>query len=394
MQDIDNHMDDLFRKAVDNYTLQSGESNWDNIVSQISDAPASIPVEINHKKNNTTNGGIILLVLLLIPLSTAMFSWYTDRGTPKHAGNTADLLSIYPQQQRNNTTSSARKNIQRRPASVTARATSATVPLYSTSVKTNTLAITGLKQKKNTAEVSIKNPETIYSSINPNALPEATRSATGNQQNDAGNKQPITTHANYRQKPHLYVGLTAGLAFNEVKNQGFGKPGFDIGIIGGYRVNRNISIETGLVYSTKYYFSNGKYFSMDKMSGSMPADMKVLSLEGSSNLYQVPVAIKYDVVHRKASAFFSSAGISSYILTKEKNNYQTSMNGMQQNMQGMYKNVSAGFASSIDLSIGYEHTLRKGTNIRIQPYLQVPLKGMGIGSMQVLSTGLHIAYVK
>ena len=70
------------------------------------------------------------------------------------------------------------------------------------------------------------------------------------------------------------------------------------------------------------------------------------------------------------------------------------MNGVQQNMKGMYKSVSAGFASSIDMSVGYEYTTRNGAGIRIQPYLQVPLKGMGMGSMQVLSTGIHIAYVR
>ena len=90
----------------------------------------------------------------------------------------------------------------------------------------------------------------------------------------------------------------------------------------------------------------------------MPAEMKVLSLEGSSNMYQLPVAFKYDIIYKKGIHLFSSAGISSYILTKEKNDYQVSMNGVQQNMQGMYKHVSAGFASSIDVSIGYEYTAR------------------------------------
>ena len=35
MQDLDNDMDELLRRAADNYGLKPGESNWDNIVSQL-----------------------------------------------------------------------------------------------------------------------------------------------------------------------------------------------------------------------------------------------------------------------------------------------------------------------------------------------------------------------
>src|SRR5437764_1267056 len=98
MQDINNNMDDLFRKAVDNYTLQPGESSWDTIVSQLSNDDATIPVDINHKKNSAANG-IFLLVLLLIPLSTAMFSFYHGGNASAKAGNAAYLLDTQPKQQ-------------------------------------------------------------------------------------------------------------------------------------------------------------------------------------------------------------------------------------------------------------------------------------------------------
>ena len=388
MQDIDNNMDDLFRKAVDNYTLQAGESSWDIIVSQLSDDLATASAENNHIKGTVTNG-IILLAFLLIPLSTAMLSFYNTGNALMRAGNSAYHLNILPQQQVNSITlsrpSGQTSSIKLAVNKIEANGTSA--PFYTNEMHTNTPVITqaGAEEK-----ASKNNTAAVDLSVNSNKLPEAVAS---NQQKVTADKQPITITAHSPQKPYLYAGITTGFAFNEVKNQGFRKPGFDIGVIAGYSVNKNISLEIGLVYSRKYYFSDGKYFSMDKMSGSMPADMKVLSLQGSSNLYQVPVAIKYDIVHRKASNFFSTAGISSYILTKEKNDYQTSVNGVQQSMKGMYKNVSAGLASSIDMSIGYEHTIRKGADIRIQPYLQIPLKGMGMGSMQVLSAGMHIVYI-
>ena len=91
---------------------------------------------------------------------------------------------------------------------------------------------------------------------------------------------------------------------------------------------------------------------------------------------------------------FSSAGISSYLLTSEKNDYLTLVNGTEQSMAGSYKKACRYFAATFDLSIGYEHTLGTTTRLRIEPYLQIPLKGIGVGSMPVKSAGLHIGLLR
>ncbi|TKK71504.1 hypothetical protein FC093_00315 [Ilyomonas limi] len=394
MQDVENDMDELFRKAVVNYTLEAGADNWDTIVAQLSDDSSVMPVEINRKENGAANA-IFLLLFLLIPLSTAMFSYYSNNAVGKSNSHAAAVSYSSPQQEINNNTITGKQNSITYSADKTERIIPTIGPFYNNETDKSVQAITPTAPVKNVEKKNSKQVDSIYSKNSFTASPAGSQIVNMNQQkSNDGRQQPITTNTHTPQKPHLYAGIIAGLALNEVKNQGFKKPGFDAGIIAGFRINKNAAVEVGLLYSKKYYFSNGKYFSMDKMSGSMPAEMKVLSVEGSSNLYQLPVAIKYDIVHKKSSTFFSSAGMSSYILTKEKNDYQTSMNGVQQNMKGMYKQVSAGFASSIDVSVGYEHTIQKGTTIRIQPYLQIPLKGMGMGSMQVMSAGIHIAYTR
>ena len=46
--------------------------------------------------------------------------------------------------------------------------------------------------------------------------------------------------------------------------------------------------------------------------------------------------------------------------------------------------------AEVNISAGYQHTLNAHTDIRIEPYLQIPLKGVGVGAMPVMSTGIHI----
>ncbi|HJS55404.1 MAG TPA: hypothetical protein VJ765_12700, partial [Chitinophagaceae bacterium] len=81
-------------------------------------------------------------------------------------------------------------------------------------------------------------------------------------------------------------------------------------------------------------------------------------------------------------------------ITYEKNNYLVEMSGVQQTMNGAYKNKSRSLAATFDISAGYEHKIGKSNYFRIEPYIQFPLKGMGVGSMQMISTGLRIGVTK
>ena len=103
---------------------------------------------------------------------------------------------------------------------------------------------------------------------------------------------------------------------------------------------------------------------MDKIGASMPAGMEVMNLKGSSSFVQIPLKFKYDVLRKKNATVFSSAGISSYIITDEENDYLTLLNGTEQQMKGSYKNVSKYFAATVDVSAGYENKIGKFTSVQ------------------------------
>ena len=43
-----------------------------------------------------------------------------------------------------------------------------------------------------------------------------------------------------------------------------------------------------------------------------------------------------------------------------------------------------------NLSIGYQNSISKNLNIRVEPFLKIPLQGMGVGSLPVTSAGLQL----
>jgi hypothetical protein len=59
MQDVGENMDELFRKAAEQYMLKEGESNWNEISGQLQSPVAPVtPVSKNHK-NHTTRKYIV-----------------------------------------------------------------------------------------------------------------------------------------------------------------------------------------------------------------------------------------------------------------------------------------------------------------------------------------------
>jgi hypothetical protein len=109
---------------------------------------------------------------------------------------------------------------------------------------------------------------------------------------------------------------------------------------------------------------------------------------------EIPLKVKYDVIDKKKGELFVTAGISTYILTKENNQYYALINGSPQNSNVIYTDKKTYLAGGLNLSTGYSIHLKKKTDIRIEPYMQMPFKGTGVGSMRVTTAGLNIGITR
>jgi len=211
--------------------------------------------------------------------------------------------------------------------------------------------------------------------------------------------QPVSVLQHSKQKTKrtlhkkFYYVIAAGPTFNAVKEQSAGT-GWNLGVIGGYDLNDRLSLETGIIFSQKKYWTSGDYFSTSKVGASMPPPIKIMEVDGSSKAIEIPLHLRYNVLQNRKRTIFSSAGFSSYVLTKEYNEYHTSTNGNMQMMYGTYKNIEKYLAASLDISIGYERSLSRNSSVRFQPYIQIPVQGIGMGDLKIMSTGLRIAFTK
>ncbi len=206
--------------------------------------------------------------------------------------------------------------------------------------------------------------------------------------NNANNKAPEnasktkTTNLNKGTVKGFYVGLIGGPDLSTVKFQEVKQTGLSLGAIVGYRINGRFSIESGIIWDKKYYYSSGEYF---KRTPPVPS---YVSINGNCNMFEIPLDFRYDFASAVKHSFFARAGLSSYLNMKD--NYSFS------NYPSVHKSFDApsNIFSIIQLSAGYEYAIGQKIRIRIEPYFKIPLAGVGTGSMPISSSGIYFGITR
>uniref|UniRef100_UPI003F7A3432 hypothetical protein n=1 Tax=Chitinophaga sancti TaxID=1004 RepID=UPI003F7A3432 len=164
-------------------------------------------------------------------------------------------------------------------------------------------------------------------------------------------------------------------------------------IILGYRISRSFAVETGLLYDHKNYYSEGSYFSKEKIPYIQ--DWKIVNVDGYCNMYEIPVNVRYFIKNGKNTSWYANAGLSSYLMKKEDYAYKyMTMSGDLKNSSWAYTNATQNWFSIIHVGVGLEHNLGAIGKLRVEPYLKIPAKGLGIGDLPITSMGINIGITK
>jgi hypothetical protein len=193
-------------------------------------------------------------------------------------------------------------------------------------------------------------------------------------------------------KTGLYYGLVASPDITTVKMQRTSNVGYNVGLIAGYRISKRLAVETGVIYERKYYYSTGKYFNTKKTP--WPGTMKVLDVDGWCNMFELPVNVRYTFAMGAKSSWYVNGGISSYIMNKQGYNYSYEYYGTYGSRDWEYKTTTKDWLSNIHAGVGYERQLGVLGTLRIEPYIKIPVKGIGVGELPVTSVGVNIGLTR
>ncbi|HSZ33843.1 MAG TPA: outer membrane beta-barrel protein [Puia sp.] len=450
MEHLENDMDDLFQKAGELYPLKTSESDWESMLGKLNeDGLGNQKGAIKMNSRLIGNKRKWLSLLLLIPIGVGSILYFSNSGTKNlsattklqnlknsHSGSAinevarprekgASLNAKLKNEITENKTNPESSKVKTKEHSETATTgnnqTNITeqsnnkntkAPLsnrklqndYSRSSKTKTSFLEGEIINDNLAlgETSGHNHELSQEklAVKPLNLSVASRNemisvegskllATDSKPLDdlhvAGNSKKSN---NAMSNKGFYTSLFGGPDLSSVKLQSVSQLGFSLGIMVGYHFNKRFAVETGLMWDKKYYYSSGEYF--DKSGTRIPSNVNILNVDGSCNMFEIPLNFRYDFATSNNHGFYVKGGLSSYLMKKENYNMLLGHPGYERDSAYSYNNSSRDIFSILQLSGGYERSIGTNTSIWIEPYLKIPLQGIGIGNMPISSAGFYV----
>jgi Outer membrane protein beta-barrel domain len=440
MEHVNNDMDDLFRKAGELYPLKTSESDWGGVLGKLRDeisGETGIPYALSARGNSNRRRWFLLL---LVPAFIFSLVYLTGSRVkeknpqlPGKANNlpvnknspVASKNSSSPNQADNKITAGSKSQLNIvKDVTATAAVSATEVSSDEQAGRKSTLSLSSQTEVSKNAVVSgkitqdaalyqsasiqtknLSDPESfhervekgvplsVYGSIeNPSVYgmpfpPLVLKDVTLNPETA---KTSATAKIN---KPGsskgIYAVLLGGPDLSTVAFQSTEQAGYSLGLLVGYRFNKRLAVETGLLWDKKNYNSSGEYFDKSKLN-NFPAGVKILNVDGYCNMFEIPLNLRYDFANRNNHGFFVATGLSSYLMKKEYYNYELSANnGNPWPKDSTYFNSSKNLFSILQISGGYEYSIGKNTKIRIEPYVKIPLSGIGFGNMPISSAGLY-----
>ncbi len=185
----------------------------------------------------------------------------------------------------------------------------------------------------------------------------------------------------------IEVGMLVGSDMSNVNFQGADRMGLNFGISVGYRINQRWQINTGLIHTKKYYQARGKDFHPPK--GYWTDYVKLDLVAGNCSMWEIPLNVRYDLSLTRKGSWFISSGLSTYLMQQEDYDYHYWSNGNFYTRHKGYPSSEKSILGILNLSGGFEKNFTPHVSVQIEPYMRIPLKGIGFGNMQMNSFGTN-----
>lgn len=184
----------------------------------------------------------------------------------------------------------------------------------------------------------------------------------------------------------LELGLIAGPDMSAVAFGPLYKAGYNVGLQVGYRFSNRWSVNTGIIYTKKFYQADSQHFHYKNSNWNWDLD----KVEGNCSMWEIPVNVRYDVSFNNKRRWFVSTGLSTYLMDKEYYTLSYYTAGGYPYPVPLNSDSNSNYFFSIwNLSAGMERSLGKHFSLQAEPYLKVPLKGLGKGSIRMNSYGIY-----
>ena len=169
----------------------------------------------------------------------------------------------------------------------------------------------------------------------------------------------------------------------------FYNPGYKIGISAEYALTKNLAVSVGAIHSRVQYTASGNDYNPPEgywSYGAVPQETV-----GKCLLIDIPISLKYNVLHFDDSRIFASGGVSSYIMLNEDYRFDYGGYSSGQPQRWQERTGTRHWMSNAVFSLGYEMDLKSNISLRIEPFIKVPIQEVGWANVKLYSMGSFIS---
>lgn len=158
----------------------------------------------------------------------------------------------------------------------------------------------------------------------------------------------------------------------------------------GFTFRDKITIRAGLFAARKVY--SAKPSEYDLPPNILAYYPNLRKIDADCDVLELPLLVSYQFGRSAKQQWMGTAGISSIFMKKEKYDYHFRPTPGSPEITKSYtlRNESIHHYSIATLSVGYKRQLSKNVSLTAEPYIKMPLKGVGLGKVKLHSGGVML----
>jgi len=159
-----------------------------------------------------------------------------------------------------------------------------------------------------------------------------------------------------------------------------GKTGINYGFSIEYFLRDRLSLSLGLVQSRKYYEASDVTYSYRTAE----------FMEGDCRIWDLPLNATYYFSLPGNTSFYTSTGFTSYLMKKENYDYYPNADNRNYKYSQEIKGKNKEWFSVLNVSVGLQTQITKSWSVQAEPFMKVPLTGIGEGNVSLSSFGAFL----
>ncbi|OEK07498.1 outer membrane beta-barrel protein [Roseivirga misakiensis] len=203
---------------------------------------------------------------------------------------------------------------------------------------------------------------------------------------DSGNFK--TPEVDSMQLKKWSFGVMVSLDLSATGLDGFTKPGNMFGLVAEYRFADNWTIQSGLTYAVKRYSALGSEYNTSSWPGGRSDNL--VRAEALCFVIDIPINLRRYFQLKNGNQWYVGGGLSTYLMLREDYDYEYTRPSPNWAPTSQVKGENNHLLGIANFSVGYETGISKKFKLGIEPFMKLPLTGIGQGEVKFLSFGTNL----